>query len=93
MYQGDESVSDGSTNDSTFHSSDDSEGEEEEHEPQCMYGNEPEYSREEMRLLESQAVSDGDDNSDDEHDDAESSRLENLHWCACEKLHNYAHNI
>ena len=63
------------------------ESDEEEWTEHCMYGNEPEYSAQEMLAMavdESQESSGTD--SDDSYNsmlDLDSSRMENLHWCRC----------
>ena len=46
----------------------------------CMYGNEPEYTTEEMRLLN---IESDNEDSEEETNELDSSRLENLHWCSC----------
>ena len=58
----------------------------------CMYGNEPEYTQEELTALGISLESDDDiemvDTEEDEEEDENalsSSRVENLHWCRCTK--------
>ena len=46
------------------------------------YGNEPEYSSRELEAMKFDCNEDIDSSEENESD---SSRLENLHWCTCEK--------
>ena len=71
--------SNNSDNDSNFSTSE----LEYESDENCMYGNEPEYTREE--LLELGEISDEDESDDSDADSSllDNSRLENLHWCSC----------
>ena len=74
-YVSDDSEIDEGENDS------ESEMQDGEAEPDGMYGNEPEYSDVELQAQnDAPSNSESDDESDD---DLDSSRLENLHWCAC----------
>ena len=52
----------------------------------CLYGNEPEYDSEELADLHdatNEIISDESDDTEEEGDMMNSSRLENLHWCGC----------
>jgi hypothetical protein len=51
----------------------------------CMYGNEPEYTTAELSQMSDQLSGTSSENSDEEDDDLDNSRLINLHWCGCGK--------
>ena len=52
---------------------------------QCMYGNEPQYTAEELRNMDLSSPGDSEDSDSDDENHLDSSRLENLHWCGCGK--------
>ena len=61
-----------------------------EYEENCLYGNEPEYTEEELTALGITLESDEEemvdsDASEEDETVLSSSRLENLHWCRCTK--------
>ena len=49
----------------------------------CLYGNEPEYDTDELADLYEATTQTSENEDTDEEDEMNSSRLENVHWCGC----------